>query len=689
MVIAGRWVTNQGEGVVSNCRRIPHWWIGLALVPGLSPLAQGGGLPDGMDSAYFSDLPKVLTVSRLVQPASEAPGSVTVIDREMIKASAARNVGDLMRLVPGFQVAPPSQESPRITYHGLGEEYPPRVQVLIDGRSQYSPFYYGGVNWGIMPVAIEDIERIEVIRGSNSAAYGSNAFLGVVNIITQHSSQAHGGVASISSGNQGTRDKFARWGGGGDGVDYRLTYESREDEGLNETPDNHKSGLVDIRADWRLSSSDEIRLGLGHIRSDVEQGFLGRATNPLRYLVQEHTYYHVGWQRALSSGEEIAVRYYRNEDRAIDSHMESYGPWTVPIDYGASSTRDDFEFQHTLSPWRDTRLVWGLGDRRDTVTSLAMYNTRDRIQKHVTRVFGNMEWRPHANWVGNIGATLERDGISGTTLAPRININHHLAPGHTLRVGASRSYRTPSFLDTKGDWRFVSTDGTVIDRFIFSDRSVAPEKIVSREIGYVGELRQFGVSLDVRAFWETIPNRIMLLPRELPAPPCDLIPPVGFACGTADYAVNAQNIGIRGLEYQLRWQPRADTRVLLNQSFTYLRAENLSIISVEDEEIMAGHQRQAQTSAPTHSTSIMLMQKLPWDIDLSIAAHAVGAMKWTRNSYVNAYHRVDWRLAKTTRFGGQKVEISYTAQASNSDHGEFRSTQRISPRHQIGVRIAF
>lgn len=649
--------------------------------------AEDGGA--GAELAYFGELPTVLTVSRLIQPAAEAPGSVTVIDRAMIRASGARDLFDLMRLVPGFQVTPPAQESPRVTYHGLGEEYPPRVQVLIDGRSQYSPFYYGGVNWSILPVALEDIERIEVIRGSNSAAYGSNAFLGVINIITQHASQSHGGVVSISSGNQGTRDKLARWGGGGNGVDYRITYNSREDQGLNDVPDDRKASLLDLRADIRLSPTDELRLGLGDMRSDVQQGYAGRLSNPLRYMVQDHAYLQLGWQRAVSAEEEMSIRYFRTEDKAFDDHIEYEGPWAVRVDYGGKSTRDDLEFQHTLSPAKDTRLVWGLGHRRDKIWAPQKFNTDSWLDRNVSRLFGNIEWRPYAGWIANLGGTIERDSISGTTFAPRLNINRHLAPGHTVRLGVSRSYRSPSFLDSKGDWRFSAVDGTLLDRYVLSDPNVASEKIVSRELGYVAELKPWSMSLDLRAFWESIPNRIMFQPRELPSPPCELTAPPGIPCGAADYAVNAQRVRIRGLEYQVRWQPHPDTRLLFNQSFVYLDAENLPIATIEDPDILAQHQRQAQLSAPTHSAGIMLMQKLPWNLDLSVSAYAVGGMKWTRNSYIDAYHRVDWRLARNLRFAGQKGEIAYTVQAANSPHGEYRSTQRVNARHQVSLRLDF
>lgn len=143
-------------------------------------------MPVCAEDLFFSELPVVASVSRLPQRIADAPASVTVIDRDMIRASGARSLNDIFRLVPGFQTFAHSDTSARVNYHGITDhnDYSPRVQVLLDGRSLHSPLFRNGVNWGLIPVALEDIERIEVVRGSNTVSYGTNAFLGVINIIT-------------------------------------------------------------------------------------------------------------------------------------------------------------------------------------------------------------------------------------------------------------------------------------------------------------------------------------------------------------------------------------------------------------------------------------------------------------------------------------------------------------------------
>ena len=116
---------------------------------------------------YFSELPTVLTVSRLAQPISETPGAVTVIDREIIRRSGARELADVLRLVPGYLIGGFNGANPVAAYHVPLDNYGIRNLVLVDGRPVFSGYYIGDTHRGMMGVLLEDIERIEVLRGSN------------------------------------------------------------------------------------------------------------------------------------------------------------------------------------------------------------------------------------------------------------------------------------------------------------------------------------------------------------------------------------------------------------------------------------------------------------------------------------------------------------------------------------------
>ncbi|HEX5698552.1 MAG TPA: Plug domain-containing protein, partial [Rhodoferax sp.] len=123
---------------------------------------------------FLQDMPIVLSVSRMPQRLDETPGAVTILDRDFIRSSGARDLPDLLRLVPGFQSSMSFEaDAPQASYHGVFGNYSGRIQVLLDGRSVYSSYFAGSVAPGLMSVALEDIERIEVLRGANSVAYGA------------------------------------------------------------------------------------------------------------------------------------------------------------------------------------------------------------------------------------------------------------------------------------------------------------------------------------------------------------------------------------------------------------------------------------------------------------------------------------------------------------------------------------
>ena len=132
---------------------------------------------------FFETLPLVLSGSRLPQSLPDAPGAVTVIDADRIAATGYRDLARVLRLVPGFQLAQERGGKHWVTYHGLGMDVPQQMQVIVDGRPSPSAHF----NQLPERILLQDIERIEVLRGSNSAAYGSNAFHGAVNITTRHS----------------------------------------------------------------------------------------------------------------------------------------------------------------------------------------------------------------------------------------------------------------------------------------------------------------------------------------------------------------------------------------------------------------------------------------------------------------------------------------------------------------------
>ena len=190
------------------------------------------------DDLFFSDqtIPEVLTATHLYQPSAAVPGSVTILDQQLINASGARNITDLLRLVPGMLVVPDSSNLTTVNYHGTSPGQARRLQVLIDGRSVYRAGF-AQVDWSDLPVALEDIQRIEVFRGPNTVSYGANALLGVVNIITTPAKDVHGTLLKTNLGQNGIRDWYARQAWHSDRTDMRLSLSGLADNGFNKRRD--------------------------------------------------------------------------------------------------------------------------------------------------------------------------------------------------------------------------------------------------------------------------------------------------------------------------------------------------------------------------------------------------------------------------------------------------------------------
>ncbi|MBS1132532.1 MAG: TonB-dependent receptor [Proteobacteria bacterium] len=684
------------------------------------------------EDLFFSEMPLIASVSRLPQQLSETPASVTVIDQEMIRASGMRTVEDLLRLVPGFQVTSHNQDPAIVAYHGLNyglssEEYGPRVQVLVDGRSQYSPLFKSGVNWNLLPVALENIERIEVIRGSNTVSYGSNAFMGVINIITMDPALTKGWMVSANHGNNGIRDEVLRWGGSVGDANLRFTARSFQDDGFQYgyysgrwtySPDNRQSQLFDLRADIPLTDRDELQLTGTFARDMSQYGRPGSPVNdPIRNLEQSSAAFGILWRRTLSATEETKLRYGYNDDRAqgpfrtrVNFTTNRVAPASVTffpgVDPGGRSQQHELEFEHLLSPRKDLRFMWGLGLKSTSVQSYEQFTSTEWKSRFAYRAFGNLEYRLMDPLLFNLGGSYEHDNISGDMFDPRASVSFHVMPGHTIRLVASRAHRNPSLYEAAGHSERRDIGGTGLVDILYYAQGVKPEQIDTLELGYLAELKEYRASADVRVFSERIPNYIQILPLALPASMPDdreTSAPFGglrmnavnyavFPNGRADSAVNLENVRIQGYEYQLNWRPFETTRLMYGNSLICVTADFTDISRIADD-FNNGPKiiRQTRDSAPTHSQTAMLIQKLPYDVTASIMYFRASPMRWRRNDDypIEASERIDWRLAKAFRLGPMGGELAYISQMVNEQQ-QGRTINRLADRvHWLSLRLNF
>lgn len=248
---------------------IPAWFPATTLAMAMAVAAAGADeLPDLPPDLGGTPMPQVLTPARLAQAQVDVGASVTVIDHEMIAAMGVRDLPELLRLVPGMMVVRASGSEFSVNYHGTNLRDVRRIQVLVDGMSVYQPAL-AHIQWSDIALSIDDIDRIEVTRGPDAAAYGANAFSGVINVITIHPQESTRNMLRVDGGNRETTDGGGRAVGHGEHSDWRLSFSTKSDSGYDVNRygavfrDDRASTVVNWRSEYRPDAVDRIEVLAG------------------------------------------------------------------------------------------------------------------------------------------------------------------------------------------------------------------------------------------------------------------------------------------------------------------------------------------------------------------------------------------------------------------------------------------
>ncbi|MDF1820305.1 MAG: TonB-dependent receptor [Alcanivoracaceae bacterium] len=293
---------------------------GLCLVLSMPALSADPGLAadDG------ADVPMVLTPARLRQPVAEVPASVTVIDRETIEASGAREIYQVLQLVPGMAALDVDGNVPTVSYHPTQARDIRRMLVLIDGRSLYQSGL-ARVLWNDFPLEIEDVERIEVTRGPAAAAYGANAFSAVINIISRHPRDVVGTEVSVRAGSNGILDRRLTSAHASDSGALRMTVARRDDDGYDEpfdddplvdgVPDDKTIETFNLRYAHELNLTQSFEVLAGGSRTSlarpIEEGFtqVMEITRPPE-VENERSFLQLRYNHDFSARNQLKVQLY-------------------------------------------------------------------------------------------------------------------------------------------------------------------------------------------------------------------------------------------------------------------------------------------------------------------------------------------------------------------------------------------
>ena len=274
------------------------------------------------DSILGEALPTVLTAARLKQPKAEVPASVTVISAEQIKLWAVRTLPELMQFVPGMFVGHADNDNnTSVAYHTSNPNIMRRLQVLIDGRSVYRSAI-ATVVWDDIGLALEDIARIEVVRGPNASVYGANSYLGVINIQTKHPEDSQGVLVSWRKGNKGRQDVHFRHGLSYDRTSLRISGSVKADEGFDgdraeankdEIRDGRKHGFINAYVTHELDNSSNLTLQMGYKSGKTEMRQIDYDQTPPDKTTQ-NGYVYARWQKEFSNNHQSHLQAYWQKD---------------------------------------------------------------------------------------------------------------------------------------------------------------------------------------------------------------------------------------------------------------------------------------------------------------------------------------------------------------------------------------
>jgi iron complex outermembrane receptor protein len=460
---------------------------------------------------------QVTSVSKKAQKLSEAPAPIFVITNEDIRRSGARNIPEVLRLAPGVDVATIGGGRYAVSIRGFTNRFGNKLLVLIDGRSIYTPLF-SGVVWEAQGPVLEDVERIEVIRGPGAAIWGANAVNGVINIITKHPADTQG---MLASGGTGTEDRgFAtvRYGGRLSGnTDYRVygkTEAHAASDDLNGMPGNDRSHtsragfrIDQERSDGRLSMQGEAFNETAGDDIAFPQATPDPTQTPPMYAQNRDVLEH-------NSGGDLLGRWDRTLTAEQDFSLQT------SVDFSSSAIDDafasrlktfDLQFEHRINLGDRNHLTSGLGYR------LMSYRTEYCELTDFTPASGDV--RVASGFVQDdihltpralrmtLGAKIEHDTYSGTQFMPDIRLLWNVDSTSQIWLSASKAIRTPSIGERGGTFRVTPLIPPGSPKFqnaipiwpVKIPDDFGAERLNALQLGYRSELAST-LSLDVTAF---------------------------------------------------------------------------------------------------------------------------------------------------------------------------------------------
>lgn len=614
---------------------------------------------------------EVTSVAKKRQRLSDAATAISVITKDDIRRTGVDSIPEALRMVAGLQVASIDANKWTVSARGFSGIWSNKLLVLMDGRSLYTPLF-GGVYWDVQDTIIEDIERIEVIRGPGATLWGSNAVNGVINIITKPAGSSQGGLAVGGFGDEQRFSSSLRYGGRlGQSAHYRIYGKSnRRDNGqlLLGLPAEDASEMkrVGFRIDWPSDVGDALTLqGEMYRGSNDWLTSIQSISTPMVTMVTEQedlNGWHLQgqWQKSLADDEYISLQAYLD-------HTERNPVFLKEI-------RDtlDFEFQHRFSVNEAHEIIWGLGYResRDEIRGSFGVTVVPELMR--TPVYSGFLQDEIAlvpdRFLLTLGTKVEHNEYTGFEHQPSVRLLWAPDQRQSLWASLSKAVRTPSRFERSGRIQTpiipqIEPVSPGMAMGVFGNEHFDSERVFAHEMGYRLQSSE-QLSWDVALFYNDYDNlrgestgSPLCLPSATP-PPCTLPDYLVNPYIELDNSLDGESMG---LELTTRWQPTEWWR--LQGSYSYLKVTLHSITGGRTEVVGEG-------SSPQHQWSLRSSMELGQATQVNLWMRYVDELPALEvEQYFTLDARLSWRPLNN-------LELSLVGKnLLDSSHLEYREQQ--------------
>jgi len=520
---------------------------------------------------------QVTSVSKRTQKVADAAAAIFVITQEDIRRSGATSIPEALRLVPGLEVARIDQNKWAIGSRGFNGRFDNKLLVLIDGRSVYTPLF-SGVYWNVEDVMLEDVDRIEVIRGPGATLWGANAVDGVINVITKKAKSTQAAVVTAGAGTEERAAGGVRYGGKlGDNTYYRA-YTKYFDWG----PSAYPSGMTahdgwdalrgGFRADWTPAGANSLTLQGDIYRTRFDETLtVASLSAPYSNTFLNDGKYSGGnilgrWNHT-SEGSSMSLQMYYDNTSITDHSL-----------FGDHQNIFDIDFQHAFHVGDSQQFVWGLGyrsirDKNNPSFTVSLQPNQVTLNQFSTFLQDEISLVDNRLQI-TLGSKFERNEFTGFEIQPNARLLWNLTPNQSIWTAVSRAVRTPAL--TEEGLRLNSqvippgapANPTPFPAVVavFGSHQFNSEDLLAYELGYRVQAAK-NLSLDISTFYNNYSN---LRTAEPGAPfvegspaPTDIVIP--FVAG------NKMSGGTYGVELFADWKVIPKWRLV--GSYSYLQMD--------------------------------------------------------------------------------------------------------------------